>query len=136
MSVPEGLRGTGKLKIIEDARFLSKYTITITANQKVFLPEYQRSLTDDINRIALAIFTEAFSANEIKVKCADDYKERRRLQDSAYNNCTELLALVHLAQAVFHLKLKRVQYWGNVIVNVKNLLKAWKESDYRRYYKM
>lgn len=136
MSVPEGLRGTGKLKVVEDARYLSKYTITITANEKVFLPEYQRSLTDDINRIALAIFVEAFSANNITVKSAEDYAERRRLQESAYRNCTKLLALIHLAWTVFHLKLKRVKYWGGLAVNVKNLLKAWKESDYKRYHKV
>ena len=77
MSVPEGLRGTGKLKVVEDARYLSKYTITITANEKVFLPEYQRSLTDDINRIALAIFVEAFSANNITVKSAAQSVKRK-----------------------------------------------------------
>ena len=32
MSVPEGLRGTGKLEVIEKALDLADYTITITAN--------------------------------------------------------------------------------------------------------
>ena len=53
MSVPEGLRGTGRLEVIEKALDLADYTITITANSKIFLPEYQRSLTDDINRASL-----------------------------------------------------------------------------------
>ena len=40
MSVPEGLRGTGRLEVIEKALDLADYTITITANPKIFLPEY------------------------------------------------------------------------------------------------
>ena len=133
MSVPEGLRGTGRLEVIEKALDLADYTITITANSKIFLPEYQRSLTDDINRIALAIYVDAWTANNIKVTNEESYMERRRLQDKAARNCNNLLALMQLAQKVFHLKLKRIKFWGEKTLNVRSLLRAWRESDYKRY---
>lgn len=133
MSVPEGLRGTGRLEVIEKALDLADYTITITANPKIFLPEYQKALTDDINRIALAIYIDAWTANNILVRNAEDFAERKRLQERAARNCNNLLALMQLAQKVFHLKLKRIQFWGEKTLNVRNLLRAWKESDYKRY---
>lgn len=133
MSVPEGLRGTGRLEVIEKALDLADYTITITANSKIFLPEYQRSLTDDINRIALAIYVDAWTANNIKVTNEESYMERRRLQERAARNCNNLLALMQLAQKVFHLKLKRIKLWGEKTLNVRGLLRAWRESDYKRY---
>lgn len=133
MSVPEGLRGTGRLEVIEKTLDLADYTITITANSKIFLPEYQRSLTDDINRIALAIYVDAWTANNIKVTNEESYMERRRLQERAARNCNNLLALMQLAQKVFHLKLKRIKFWGEKTLNVRSLLRAWRESDYKRY---
>lgn len=133
MSVPEGLRGTGRLEVIEKALDLADYTITITANPKIFLPEYQKALTDDINRIALAIYIDAWTANNILVRNAEDFAERKRLQERAARNCNNLLALMQLARKVFHLKLKRIQFWGEKTLNVRNLLRAWKESDYKRY---
>ena len=136
MSVPEGLRGTGRLEVIEKALDLADYTITITANPKIFLPEYQKALTDDINRIALAIYIDAWTANNILVRNAENFAERKRLQERAARNCNNLLALMQLAQKVFHLKLKRIQFWGEKTLNVRNLLRAWKESDYKRYSKL
>lgn len=132
MSVPEGLRGTGRLEVIEKALDLADYTITITANSKIFLPEYQRSLTDDINRIALAIYVDAWTANNIKVTNEEGYMERRRLQERAARNCNNLLALMQLAQKVFHLKIERIKFWGEKTLNVRGLLRAWRESDYKR----
>lgn len=136
MSVPEGLRGTGRLEVIEKALDLADYTITITANPKIFLPEYQKSLTDDINRVALAIYIDAWTANNILVRNAEDFVERKRLQERAARNCNNLLALMQLAQKVFHLKLKRIQFWGEKTINARNLLRAWKESDCKRYSKL
>lgn len=136
MSVPEGQRGTGKLEVIVKSLELSDYTLKITANPKVFLPEYQKSITDDINRIALAIYVDVWTANNIMVKSADDLAERRHLQERAARNCNNLLALMQLAQKLFHLKLKRIKYWGEKTIAARNLIRAWKESDYKRYAKM
>ena len=47
MAVAEGERSQSKLEVIVRALDLATYTIRITNNQKIFLPEYRSSLTDD-----------------------------------------------------------------------------------------
>lgn len=93
-------------------------------------------MTDKINGVALAIYMDAWTANNILVRNAEDFAERRRLQEKAARNCNNLLALMQMAQKVFHLKLTRVKYWGEMTIGVRNLLRAWKESDYKRYSKL
>lgn len=48
MSVPVGEREEGKFSLLIKAESLARYTIEITANEKVFLPEYRKQVTDDI----------------------------------------------------------------------------------------
>ncbi len=52
VAVAEGERSQSKLEVIVRALDLATYTIRITNNQKIFLPEYRSSLTDDIIRTA------------------------------------------------------------------------------------
>lgn len=48
MSVPVNQRSESKLEVCVKARDLCVYTLQITANEKIFLPKFQRSITDDI----------------------------------------------------------------------------------------
>lgn len=140
MSVAAGLRGEGKeegkLDAIEKARDLASYTITITANEKVFIPKFQRSITDEINKAATRAFLDARTANDIRVKNQNDFMERRKLQVNAIRSCNELLGLIQLARPVFHLKLKRIEFWGDKTLAVREKLRAWADSDYKRYSEM
>ena len=45
MSVPEGLRGTGRLEVIEKALDLADHTITITASEKITFLGFEYRLT-------------------------------------------------------------------------------------------
>lgn len=133
MSVPEGLRKCGKLKVLVEALDLTDYTLTITANSKVFVPEYKSVLTDKINELVLNIYINLFTANNIVVKSEMDARERHQLQMVAITQCNDLLALIQIAQKVFHLKLKRIKYWGSKIISVKLLIKSWARADVERY---
>ena len=48
-------------------------------------------------------------------------------------DCSKLLALIGLAHPLFHLKGKRVEYWSDQVVKVRNYIKKWRESDIERY---
>jgi hypothetical protein len=48
VSVNESERGKGKFDVLIKANDLAVYTIRITKNPKIFLPEYQTALTNDI----------------------------------------------------------------------------------------
>lgn len=135
MSVPENSRTKSKLEVCVKAHDLCCYTLQITANDKIFKPEFQRSLTDRIVAVAIGIHTDCWNANNIFVKADEDYTERRRLQDEAARKCNILLSLIDIAKTLFHLASKRVYFWGKSTVEVRNLIRAWRESDAKRYAK-
>lgn len=133
MAVAEGERSQSKLEVIVRALDLATYTIRITNNQKVFLPEYRSSLTDDIIRTAKDIYIDAWTANNILVKSVDDWKIRKSLQERAARNCNNLLALIQIAKTVFHLKSKRIKYWSEKTIDVRGYLRSWRDADSKRY---
>ena len=125
-----------QLNAVWYARELAVYTIQICKNKKVFLPEYQSALTDDIIRTAKDIYINAWTANNIRVT-EKNKKElwawRSKLQRQAILDCNNLLAQIGLAHTLFHLKGKRVEYWSEQTVKVRNYIKKWRESDIERY---
>ena len=133
MSVPESQRGKGKFDVIINALYLAQYTITITKNKNTFLPEYQSALTDDLIRSAKDIYINAWKANNIRVTSQEDWKERKHLQELSILECNSLLATMQLAKKIFHLKSKRIKYWGELTIKAREGIRAWKESDTKRY---
>ena len=133
MSVPASQRSHSKLEVILMARHLAAYTIKITKNQNVFLPDYNNGITNDIISIAKSIYVDCWTANNIYVTYREDWLERKKLQENAARNCNNLLALIQLAQEVFHLKTKRIKYWGQKTIDVRNKIRAWSSSDSKRY---
>lgn len=133
MAVPESKRGEGKFVVLVKAEALARYTIQITANEKIFLPTYQRALTDDIVNQAKNAFTKAMTANSIKVISREDWDRRRNLQTEAIECCNTLLALIQLSHRVFHLKYSRIRHWGGLTLDVRNSLRAWLVKDTYRY---
>lgn len=107
MSVPENSRTKSKLEACVKAHDLCCYTLQITSNEKVFTPQFQRSLTDRIVAVAIAIHTDCWTANNIYVRTEDDVRERRRLQEEAARLCNVLLSMIDIAKPLFHLASKR-----------------------------
>ncbi len=68
MSVNESERGRGKFDVLIKANDLAVYTIRITKNPKVFLPEYQTALANDIIHTAMLL-----KSDNVK-------RERKKLQ--------------------------------------------------------
>lgn len=115
------------------ARSLAAYTIKITKNPHTFPPEYNNGITNDIIHSAKVIYTNCWSANNIYVREKQDWIDRCRLQEEAVRECNNLLALIQLAQEVFHLKTKRIKFWGEKTIGVRNKIRAWNDSDRLRY---
>lgn len=133
MSVPEGKRGTNKFEVLLKARDLCVYTTQICTNTNVFLPQYQNALTNKIIQSATDIFVKCWTANNIRVVTEEDKLNRRRLQDEAHLECNNLLALMQIAQGLFHLPTKRIKYWGGKTLDVRVLISKWIEADSKRY---
>lgn len=138
MSVPVGERSEGRFSLLVKAEFLTRYTILITANDKVFTPAYQKALTDDIIDTAKNIYLGLREANDISVRVGTefqrmDYRDRNRLQREAFRNTKRLLYLIDLAHRIFHLSSRRVKYWAELVLEVKDRTYGWIESDNHRY---
>jgi hypothetical protein len=144
VSVPAGERKESRLEVFVQALDLATYTLKITKNKKIFLPEYQGALTDDIVETAKDIYIDAWMANNVRVnteavyeteklKARNDWMERRRLQQRAARNCNRLLALIGMAKSIFHLRDKRIKYWTGKILTVRAMIRKWSESDDKRY---
>lgn len=140
MSVPCDRRKEGQLHALVLAKELVTYTVKITKNQKIFKPEYNTAITNDIIHTAKEIYMLAWRANDIRVN--DPYDpdgakgrrdERLKLQAEAIERCGELLPLIELAQSVFHLSTKRVKYWGQMTCDVRTHLRSWRTGDRKRY---
>lgn len=131
MSVPKSQRSMSKLEAILAAKKLCEYTLQITANRNVFTEKYD-ALVKSINDTVQKIYINAFSANNIYVHDKISCLKRIDLQSNSILCCDELLALMDLAYSVFHLRMKRVDYWCSLVVNAKQLLKSWRKSDKER----
>ena len=133
MSVPTGRRQENKFEVFLEAQALTVYTIKICCNKKVFLPEYQSAITDDIIRTAKDIYVNIWQANNILVKKKAHAVKRLELQREAAMQCNNLIALMQIAKTVFHLSSKRIKFWGASTIKVRGLIRAWAEADKKRY---
>ena len=134
MSVQEPLRRIGRLEVHVKAQYLASYTIKILANDKTFPPEVDGELVKRIKDSAISIFSKTWSANRIDATTNKVNREMRyRLQREAWMLCNEMLAYIGIAKQVFHLREKRIHYWGRLITSEQALIQAWIDSDVERY---
>lgn len=132
MSVPVPLRGTGKLEVNTKAQELCVYTLKITSNAKNF-PPAQDAFTQKIRDAAVEIHTLCWEANNIKVGGSEErYRARLELQARAADRCNALCAMIEIAKPLFHLPSKRATYWIGQVAEVRNQIRAWRESDMKR----
>lgn len=117
------------------ARGLALHTIKNCTNKNIFLPEYQSALTDDLIWTSKEIYKNVEAANNIRVTRPEHWKARGELQKKAVKQCRDLLTLISLSRALFHLKGKKVSYWSKMVIETRNLIRKWYESDAKRYGK-
>lgn len=133
MSVPVNERGQGKLTVCVKAHELCCYTLQITANEKVFTEKYREALTNRIVDTAIGIHTLCWTANNVLVNSEEDLNERTAMQEKAVIECNNLLSYIQIAKKLYHLSTKRVTYWGGQTAELRKLIRAWRDSDRKRY---
>lgn len=128
MSVPAGLRKRNKLTVIVKARQLSKYTIQICTNENTFSPQFKDVFTKDLINYSKEIYFLCYSANGIKANY-EGLVKRVELQTQAMDLCTRFMAMIELAQEVFHLSTKRTEYWLDMVWEVRVMIHGWQAGD-------
>lgn len=134
MSVPVSKRNENQtLKTLLLAMDLAYYTIKICCNENVFLPKYRNAVTDDLIRLAKDIYINCRTANGIRVTTQDDLDLRTGYQLRAKADCDTLIAELDIAKRVFHLSGRRILYWAGKIMECREYIVRWRESDVRRF---
>ena len=136
MSVPEPLRHKGRMEVHVKAQALAAYTAKILINENVFDPKMDAELINRIRNCGYDIYAKAWAANKIRAETnMVNWITRYNLEEEAILLCDEMLAYVGISKLVYHLRSRRMKYWGGLITEVRNLLQKWKESDVSRYGK-
>lgn len=138
MSVPEGAREDNKFTLPVKAEELTEHTLRVTKNEKLFLPQYQREITDVLNQSAINAYLLIREANDVRVRkngIVDPAKFRQRLmyQEQAIRYLRRMLPMIDLARRVFHLSTRKVKFWAQMVIDVRDRTKSWMEDDMRRY---
>lgn len=132
MAVPVPIRNQGQLEVNTKTLELCAYTLKITANEKNF-PKLQDEFIQRIRGAAVDIHCMCWEANNIKVNNSlERYNARLSLQNQAADKCNRLCALIEIAKPLLHLSGKRTRYWIHRTAEVRNLIRAWHESDTKR----
>ena len=133
MSVPEGKRSESKLEVQTRAKALALYTVTICGNEKVVPKRDRWAVTNRIVSTALTIMEEVDVANDIRVSTMGDFELRRRSQTIALSSTAKLLGLMELAYVKYNIEGKRMSYWATLVMEERELIKKWRQSDKKRY---
>lgn len=133
MSVVVGKRSQGKLRVLNDASDVVRYTLSSVKNEKVFPKSYRWLLSQKIADEAVDAYALIRRANAVNVKNAKDYEYRRNQQLRAYAHLEALLGLIDIAFNVLNIEARRVEFWTGLILQTENSLKNWARSDKTRY---
>lgn len=135
MSVRKGDRGEGKLQVLNKARELKKYTLTIIKNDKRFPKStrwlYAYPIVNEVRNACICIR----HANSVYVSSDEDYKYRHSEQVKAHASLDALLDLINDAYDAGYIKGEQTEYWTGLILKTDDLLKAWIKSDKEKYTK-
>lgn len=124
---------TKTLDALVKAQELAVYTISICSNPKKFDPKFAW-MVDKLIGASVDIYCLADQANNVMV--ANDpvkWHERRKLQEQSAARCNKLLSLISLSKKVFHISGNRVQHWSQMASETRSLIRAWVDSDRKRY---
>lgn len=135
MSVPVGKRTEGKLEVQTKAKALALYTVQICGNEKNFPKRDRWIITNRIVSTVLEIMEEVDVANDIYVSTKGDFELRRRSQTIALSSTAKLLGLMELAYIKYKIDGRRMSYWTGLVLEERELIKKWRQSDKNRYSK-
>lgn len=130
--VPFSKRTSSKLRVFQKASKLVTHTCKICSNEKNF-PQYLKGIANQLTSTSMNIARLIWTANNVKVENTDDLNRRKSYQRQAHEQCEAMLYLIDLAGKITHRKTSSVIYWGQMTLDVENLLAAWRQSDYDRF---
>lgn len=140
MSVNAGMRrvpdtpANRQCNAVESAMTLCLHTIKICSNRNIFTVEYIDIVSMAVS-LSLEIYVDANTANNIRVTNKKSCLERLELERNSLHLCNSLLGVIEISQRLFHLRMRKKEYWVRLAIDAKNLISRWYQSDSERYSK-
>ena len=81
--------------------------------------------------MSIEIYENLVRANECNLKDVDERKKRLNCQQEAIVDCKLLNSLIELSYKIKSIEIstKSVEYWCGLVVEVKRMTAAWRNSD-------
>nr|DAG57235.1 MAG TPA: Avd-like protein [Caudoviricetes sp.] len=114
------------MAVIVKAKCLMEHSFKMTANTKHFPKKYRFSIGARIENLAIEIYESLVRANETQGD------ERLTNQQNAIIACKVLNSMIELSYKTVQLAMNSVEYWGGLVVEVKRMTVAWRNSEIKR----
>lgn len=126
-------RNPKEMAVITKAKDLMEHSCKMTANTNHFPKKYRFSIGARIENIAIDIYENLVRANECDINDAVERRSRYECQKEAIVSCKLLNTMIELAYKLktIELEMKSVAYWSGLVVEVKRMTAAWRNSDKR-----
>lgn len=128
-----------QLQVLVDAMELHAHTCHIMSNPKFFDPsrDFNGMTMVHIFETTMEVYLRLYEANSIRVDNNPALaRERLELGTFAAVAIDKMLALQDLAKAIWRKlggKPRKFWYWANMAVSLKDGIKAWRDSERKRY---
>lgn len=122
-----------EMAVITKAKDLMEHSCIMTANDKHFPKKYRFSICARIENCAINIYENLVRANECDMSVPEERRQRYLCQKEAIVSCKLLNSLIELAHKLNSIALtsRSVAYWAGLVVEVKKMAAAWRNSDKR-----
>jgi len=126
MSVKVCDRSQGKLEVISKAMDFAAHTIKICDNDNVFPKRHRLSVNADIIKEGKMIAKLISRANTKR-----SYEKRLELQEQALDLTNDIEIDMEIAYRTIRQNFteKKLNYWLQLLLEVRSLLKGWIKSD-------
>lgn len=120
--------------LLSKAKELIKYTLTMTDNAKRYPKKYRFTFVNRMQNLALDIFENINTANELNVLDKEALRERLKLQNIAITKCKTLLFFIDLSLEYKNIVLdnRQAEVWAKYVLDVKNMAVRWHYKDRER----
>lgn len=120
--------------LLSKAKELIKYTLTMTDNAKRYPKKYRFTFVNRMQNLALDIFENINTANELNIFDKEALKERLKLQNTAITKCKTLLLFIDLSLSYKNIVLddRQAEVWAKYVLDVKNMAVRWHYKDRER----
>lgn len=117
------------LTVITKAKKLMEYTFTITSSENRFPKKIRFTLVQRLQDLSMEIIEMLYSANDTGNFTDVEKRDRRRYQKLALTKLNMMMCLVEFSYNRQHINMKSLEYWTNLIRDVRILTASWIKSD-------